>query len=225
MAKKAVVFDLDGTLLDSIEDLADSMNAVMDTLGLFSYSIEDYKSFVGDGPDILVTRSLPVDRRDEHTIRKGTELVGNEYKRRWADKSKPYPGIIELLIELRRKGLKIGVLSNKRHDFTEMVITHFFPGFSFDAVEGSGNKFPKKPDPSGALDIAKRFGLKPEEIIYCGDSDTDMKTAKSAGMLAIGALWGFRTSAELLECGAYAVIEKPSDILSYLDESKDKIKG
>lgn len=220
MPKKAVLFDLDGTLLDTIEDLADSMNAVMNELGCSPHSLEEYKIFVGDGPDVLVTRSLPVDRRDEHTIRKGTELIGNEYKRRWADKTRLYPGISELLQELRRKGLKIGILSNKRHDFMEMVISHFFPGFVFDAIEGSGSKFPKKPDPTGALDIARRFGLKPDEIIYCGDSDTDMMTAKAAGMLAIGALWGFRSREELLQHGAHAVIEKPLDILNYLDDSR-----
>jgi phosphoglycolate phosphatase len=216
MNYKAVIFDLDGTLLDSLEDLADSMNAVLESAGFPVHDVESYKYFVGDGMEKLVFRTLPEKHRDAGTIAKYTEKMKEEYSRRWNVKTKPYKGIAELLDMLTDKAIHMAVLSNKPDNFTKLIIKELLPKWNFRAVYGQRKSIPRKPDPSGALEIAGILGLQPREILYLGDTGTDMKTASNAGMYAVGALWGFREKEELIANGARAVINKPLDLLNLI---------
>lgn len=216
MPTHAVLFDLDGTLLDTIEDLADSLNAMLDALGAPGHAAEAYKHFVGDGIDVLVRRVLPEDRRNEATVARGIARAREEYGRRWQAKTRPYEGVPALLDALFARGLRVGILSNKPDDFTRLTVEALLPGWSFDLVWGVGEGVPKKPDPTGALRAAAALSVDPAAIVFCGDTNTDMRTAVAAGMRPVGALWGFRDEAELTESGAAAVIARPEDLLDLL---------
>lgn len=216
MSYEAVIFDLDGTLLDSIEDLADSMNNVLESQGLPTYDIEKYKYFVGDGMYNLVVRTLPPEKREKSFIDDCLAKMQEEYSNRWSKKTRPYPGVPQLLDKLCSLGFKMAVLSNKPHNFTETIVEKLLEPWSFDRVLGERRGIPKKPDPTGALEIADNFKLPPGKFLYLGDTNTDMKTAKAAGMYAVGVLWGFRDASELLENGADTLIEHPMDLLKIL---------
>lgn len=212
---KAVLFDLDGTLLDTLEDLGDSMNAVLLGLHLPQHSMDKYRYFVGDGVEELVRRCLPEDQRgDQALIARGLEAMKAEYGRRWDQKTRPYDGVTEMLKVLPQRGLQMAVFSNKPDHFTRAVVSRYFPDTPFAAVVGALPGVGKKPDPSGAIGIARRMRLDPSEFLYVGDTNTDMKTAVSAGMYPVGALWGFRTADELLASGAKVLIECPLDMLN-----------
>ena len=213
---KAVLFDLDGTLLDTIDDLAEAMNAVLTGQGFPTHDVEAYKYFVGDGIEMLARRALPAEHRNEATIARTVEGQRREYGKRWANKTRPYDGVPELLDALTARGLAIAVLSNKPDDFTRVVVKKFLPRWEFAAVRGEGDETPKKPDPRGALEIAARLNLQPAEILYVGDTSTDMQTACAAGMYAVGVLWGFRKADELLAGGAKTLIAHPLDLLKLL---------
>lgn len=220
MRYKAVLFDLDGTLLNSLEDLADSTNAVLARRGFACHELEKYKYFVGDGMYNLLRRALPAEQQDDAFIKQCVVEMKEEYSRHWGDKTKPYPGVIELLQSLREKGLKMAVLSNKPHEFTQVVIEKYFPGH-FDLAYGERTGIPRKPDPQGALDIAEAMQLAPAEFLYLGDTNTDMRTAVAAGMYAVGVLWGFRPAEEILAAGAKVLIQHPSELLKMLEEKQD----
>ncbi len=213
----AVVFDLDGTLLDTIEDLANSMNSVLSRFGFPGHDAEVYKYFVGDGVEKLVIRALPEDSRDETTVARCVSAMREEYGKRWAEKTRPYEGVPELLDSLTDRGIKMIVLSNKPDDFTKLVVANLLPSWRFELVVGARPSVPKKPDPAAALEIAERLEIPPQEFLYLGDTNTDMKTASAAGMYPVGALWGFRTADELIANGAEVVIEKPIDLLELLE--------
>jgi len=219
MGFKAVVFDLDGTLLDTIEDLTDSMNAALAAMGFPGRSIEEAKRMVGDGLDVFVRRALPDEARDDpRAAARLKEHMRSEYGIRRAVKTKPYEGIPALLEALGRREIPTAVLSNKPHQETVILIKKYFPGAEFRAVLGAREGVPPKPEPSAALEIARDFGLRPGEIIYLGDTNTDMQTAGAAGMFAVGALWGFRSAEELKSHGARVLLEKPLDLLSLLQD-------
>ncbi|HHV97247.1 MAG TPA: HAD family hydrolase [Clostridiaceae bacterium] len=213
---KAVIFDLDGTLLDTIEDLADSMNAVLAEAGYPLHGIQSYKYFVGKGMKNLVYNALPPEHRNEETIKVFTQKMKEEYAKRWNVKTRPYDGIPELLDILEVKRIDKAVLSNKPDNFTKIIIKELLPKWKFAVVFGERDSIPRKPDPTGALEIAHILNLKPHEILYLGDTGTDMKTAVSAGMYAVGALWGFREKDELIANGAKVVIEHPLELLNLL---------
>ncbi len=216
MSYKAVLFDLDGTLLDTLDDLADAANAALDRLGLPAHPLDAYKYFVGDGMRNLVLRTLPEDQRDEDTLVKTMEAFQEEYGRNWADKTRPYDGVAELLDALARRGVPKAVLSNKPHDFTQLCVARLLSKWSFAAVQGVSDTNPRKPDPTGALRIAERLGVTPADVLYAGDTNTDMQTATAAGMFAVGVTWGFRPAAELLAHGALALIDTPAELLGLL---------
>jgi len=216
MQYKAIIFDLDGTLLDTIEDLSDSMNAVLEKKGFPTHSVEEYKYFVGEGIHKLVERALPANLRNETSIKEYANLMRQEYKRRWNNKTRPYEGIPELLGKLTEKGILMTVLSNKADDFTKVIISELLPHWKFEVVFGERPNVPRKPDPTAALEIAGMLGLQPKDFILLGDSESDMITAAAAGMYGIGALWGFRTEDELISSGAKAVIQHPLDLLNFL---------
>ena len=213
MKYKAAIFDLDGTLLNSIDDLADSCNNALEKLGFPTHSRDCYKIFVGDGMRKLVERSLPEDNRDEETLAKCFDEMREQYSRAWAVKSQPYEGVIDMLKKIEQSGMKLAVLSNKPDDFTKLCVDRFLPNVDFTIVCGVCPDRPAKPDPTGALAIANEFGVAPADIIYLGDTNTDMQTANKAGMFAVGAVWGFRTKTELVEFGAQATIFHPLDFI------------
>lgn len=212
---KGVIFDLDGTLLDTLQDIADSGNAVLKKLKFPTHSIEDYKIFVGDGMANLACRALPEGHWDLDTITKCVKLVKAEYSKRWYKTTKPYEGIAELLDELKERKIKIAVLSNKPHEFTNASVLRFLKKWKFTVIAGAKDKEPRKPDPTVALKIAAKMKLSPKEVIFAGDSNADMLTAKAAGMYAVGVLWGFRGKKELIANGAKAVIKKPQELLKF----------
>lgn len=216
MKFKAVLFDLDGTLLDTLDDLADSMNASLRRFGFPPNTVDTYRYLVGDGLMNLVSRALPADHRDEATINEVVSAQWEEYSRNWANKTRPYEGIPELLDALQERGVVMCVLSNKPDDFTRLVVQKFLSKWKFAVVRGQDEDTPIKPDPSAANQIALRLGIANTKFLYVGDSNTDMRTANAAGMFAVGASWGFRRRDELLAAGAKALIEQPRELLTLL---------
>ncbi|HET6484776.1 MAG TPA: HAD-IA family hydrolase [Spirochaetia bacterium] len=217
MQRKAILFDLDGTLLDTLEDLGDSMNAVLSARGLPTHPLESYRYFVGDGVGELVRRALPADRAaDETLVHACTEGMRLEYDKRWHDKTRLYDGVGSLLDALTRAGVKLTVLSNKPDAFVRLIVQHYFAAWRFAAALGARPSVPRKPDPAAAIEISRLLRLAPSEFLYVGDTNTDMQTARAAGMFAVGALWGFRTQQELEESGAAAVAAHPMDVVSLL---------
>ncbi len=216
MNYQAVLFDLDGTLLDTIDDLADSMNAALEQLGCPGHGVDEHRFFVGDGVDTFAHRCLPEDRHDDRTITRCVELLREEYARRWNVKTRPYDGIAEMLNNLTARGLVLAVLSNKPDDFTKLCVEKILADWRFDVVQGVADGFAPKPDPTGALKVAETIGIAPGEFLYLGDTATDMKTAVAAGMYPVGALWGFRPAEELTANGAKTLIKHPTDLLKFL---------
>ncbi len=214
---KAAIFDLDGTLLDTLEDIADAANRVLVDKGFPAHNVDAYRYFVGDGIRILMSRVLPEERRDEDTIEECVWSFREVYSDNWNLKTRPYDGIPEMLDALTARGLKLAVLSNKPDDFAKKCVTELFQKWHFEVVLGYHSRIPPKPDPGGALQIAEQMDVPPEHILYLGDTDIDMKTAVTAGMFPVGALWGFRTLEELAKGGAKELIERPQDILGLLN--------
>lgn len=217
---RAVIFDMDGTLLDTLEDIADSMNAVLKEMGFPVHNIEAYKAFTGDGIVPLVERAFPPEFRDKETVQAGVEKMQKEYTLHWSSKTRPYDGIPELLDELVQRKIQMTILSNKLDRFTKLAARKFLSAWSFVQVKGITPLIPKKPAPYGALLIARDLGFSPEEFVYIGDTDVDMKTANAAGMFPVGALWGFRSREELIENGAKVVVETPLEVLRLFDNGK-----
>ena len=213
MKFKAAVFDLDGTLLDTLEDIADSMNSVLLKHDHPIHDIEPYKYFVGNGFRNLVIRTLPENIRSDSYVDACYLEVREEYAKRWNNKTKPYPGISEMLDGLSSKGLMLSVLSNKSDDFAKLMINQLLPRWKFHPVYGERSGIPKKPDPAAAIEIAGMLGVKPNECLYLGDTGIDMITASSAGMFAVGCLWGFRKADELLANGANVLVSEPLEVL------------
>jgi phosphoglycolate phosphatase len=207
------IFDLDGTLVDSLEDLADSVNVMLKNRNYPEHHIDEYRYFVGDGIFALIERALPHDRTfDDGTIRSCLREVDAEYDRRWNVKTRPYQGIPDLLHALENQGLSLSVLSNKPHKFVSVVIPHFFPDNRFKYILGARDGIPRKPDPYAALEISNGSGVLPSQCVYIGDSNVDMKTGKSAGMYTVGVNWGFRHKDELIDSGADIVVDYPDEI-------------
>jgi len=216
MKYKAVLFDLDGTLLDTLQDIAESVNKALHQLGFPQHELTAYKYFVGDGREALAVHSLPELHRDDTTVRKLVDLINTEYAKCWPEHTHPYQGIAALLDALTIRNFKLAILTNKEHELSQEMVSETLSRWHFDVVVGASPLAPKKPDPTVALQIARRLEIHPAEIVYLGDSDIDMKTAIGAGMYPVGASWGFRTRDELVAAGAEALIEHPSDLLRFL---------
>ena len=216
MKYRAVLFDLDGTLLNTLQDIADSVNKGLAYLGFPQHRTETYKGLIGEGRDVLVLRALPENHRDNDMGQKLLTNVNAEYAIHWADHTRPYPGIPELLDTLITNGIKIAVLSNKADDLTNICVTRLLSRWGFALIAGSKPSVPNKPDPTAALQIAKQLDIRPSQFLYLGDSGIDMKTANSAGMYPVGALWGFRSAKELLAAGAKTLIAYPEELLYFL---------
>lgn len=217
MKLEAVVFDLDGTLLDTLADIADAMNAALRRMGFPGHETAAYKYLTGDGVHALAERSVPEQAKSETTLAACIREFRQEYAGRWGTKTRPYPGITGLLAELSRRRLKLSVLSNKLDEFARRAVRDFLPDFDFTLVIGAKPDLPPKPDPAGALLIARGLDIPPAGIIYLGDTGVDMQTAVRAGMYPVGVLWGFRDEKELREHGAKAVISSPLELLGLID--------
>lgn len=217
MSYKAAIFDLDGTLLDTLDDLADSGNSMLATRGFPTHQTDAFRHFVGDGVRVLLERILPEDARDETTIAECTEVYREAYMERWNAKTKPYDGIPEMLDELVRREIKLAVLSNKPHDFTLLCIKEFVGQWPWNTILGMREGVPKKPDPAGGFEVAQQLQVAPEDCLYIGDTSVDMETANAAGFHAVGVLWGFRDRTELEASGAKTIIDHPRHLLDLLD--------
>ncbi|WP_031388021.1 HAD family hydrolase [Desulfonatronum thiodismutans] len=214
---QGIIFDLDGTLLDTLEDLADAVNTVLTNHHWPTHPLDAYRRFVGNGVTTLIRRAMPEDeRREERRVAEIVSEMREVYARGWANKTKPYPGIDPLLNALRERGVPMTILSNKPHDATAAMVDHFFPTNLFQLVMGARPDKPRKPDPTTALETSMHLGLPPEAILFLGDSDVDMHTANAAGMTSLGAAWGFRGTEELLAAGARAVLRSPKELLDWL---------
>lgn len=216
MKFKAVIFDLDGTLLNTLEDLADATNCVLRNLGYPEHRLQTYKYFVGSGIQTLVNRALPETERDEENIGRCVALMISEYARRSTNKSSAYPGIPELLEGLTARGYDINILSNKKDEMTQQIVAKLLAPWPFNIVLGARAETPKKPDPTAALNIAAKIGFSPEEILFLGDTAIDMQTAHASGMYGIGVLWGFRPAEELIAGGARMLLHNPQDLLPWI---------
>lgn len=213
---KAVLFDLDGTLLDTLDDLAAAANRVLDAQGLPVHPVDAYRYFVGDGIAVLAERILPASLRSPETIAATVAAFQNEYANNWNDRSAPYAGVPAMLDQLIAANLRLSILSNKPDAFTRLCVEQLLPQWRFDPLLGQRPGVAKKPDPAGAFEVAARLGLGPAEILYVGDTAVDMRTAVAAGMDAVGVLWGFRGADELRQAGAWRLISRPEELVSLL---------
>jgi len=210
----AVLFDLDGTLADTLADLANATNWALGELHCPTHSVDSYRYKVGDGVRELCARALPADRQDllNDTVR----LMRARYNEHGFELTRLYPGISELIAALTGRRYRLAVLSNKPEDFTKGMIAHYFQPSPFAVVRGQLPNVPLKPDPTAALQIARELGVAPTRWLYVGDTNTDMRTATAASMTPVGALWGFRDRQELAESGARHLVTKPEEVLDLL---------
>jgi phosphoglycolate phosphatase len=216
MKCQAVIFDLDGTLLDTLQDIADSVNRVLAARGLTGHAIDAFRTFVGDGSAVLVARALPEDQRRPEIIDSCLQGFLDDYHRNWDRATRPYDGILDLLVQLQDRQIKMAVVTNKPHRFTASMMARYFGQFHIHPVLGQQDGIPKKPDPHQALAAAAQMGVAPSACFFVGDSAIDIQTARSAAMQPIGAGWGFRTAAELLDAGALTVLGHPLELLDWL---------
>ncbi len=222
MLYKAVIFDLDGTLLDTISDITDSVNAALKKLNHKEFCEDEYKYFAGKGIDELIYAAIAkgkIDASEFNNIKAG---YIREYASKHNSKTKLFPGIMELLENLRKNNISVNVLSNKPHFQTETVLEHYFKDFKFDLAFGKKPEYKIKPNPESALEMVKLLGLTTNDILYVGDTNTDIETAKNANFDSIGVLWGFRDEEELVKSGADFIVDKPKNILKIaLGEGND----
>lgn len=214
--KKLVIFDLDGTLVNTIADLADSVNYALQTLGYPAQPYEKFPYFVGNGIYKLIERALPPESRDEQTIRSVKAVFMDYYMLHNTDKSTVYDGVGELLRALAGKGVALAVASNKVHEATVAMIARLFPGIGFACVLGQRDGVPTKPNPAIVAEILQTASATPSETLYVGDSGVDMQTAHNAGITAVGVTWGLRPVEELRQNAADIIIDSPMELLEYL---------
>jgi phosphoglycolate phosphatase len=218
---QAVIFDLDGTLLDTLEDIAAAANSALREEGFPEHPLDAYRRFVGNGVAILMQRALPESNLQPEQIERCAERFRDVYRDHWNLRTQLYPGINELLSELRARHLQLGVLSNKPHEFTLQCVTTYFPTDWFTCVFGQREGIPHKPDPAGVHEILDHMQVAPEHCLFVGDSAVDMQTARGAGLTAIGVSWGFRSRDELLEHGAARIIDHPHELLALVGARND----
>lgn len=213
---KAVIFDLDGTLTDTLGDLADAVNFVLSKNGYPTHKTEEYRYFVGTGSYNLVKKASPNNVSEEKLLSMVEEFLAY-YKEHYLDRTKVYDGVTDMLSALKQRGIGLGVCSNKIQNMTEKVCKRFFDGI-FKYVLGQNDDFPLKPDPAAPLWIAERLGAKPSEVAFVGDSGSDMVTAKNGGFIAVGVSWGFRTADELRDNGSDYIIDKAEELINILEK-------
>lgn len=218
MRTKLVIFDLDGTILNTIADLADSTNYALGQLGYPQRPLEEYPFMVGNGVRKLFERALPEGERTEENVERVRRLFVPYYDVHNIDSSRPYEGIGELLHRLRERGLEVAVASNKYQSAVRKLVACFFPDISFAAVLGQREGVPVKPDPTIVFDIMRETGVTAGEVLYVGDSGVDMLTAARAGVTACGVTWGFRPRTELEALQPAYIVDRPMEVLACLSE-------
>jgi len=219
MNYSGILFDLDGTLVNTLDDVADAMNRVLESRGFPLHSVQSYRDRIGWGSRVLVEKALPAEHgdngfEDENLVEACLAEFLADYAAHPVVKARLYPGIPELLDELEHKGVPKLILSNKTEPIVHQVVDACLDGWTFLKAWGNVDWRPRKPDPQGVIDICSQVDLDPKDILYIGDSEIDMETAVRAGCLPVGVLWGFRDREELVASGAKILAEHPSDILN-----------
>ena len=214
---KLAIFDLDGTLLNTIADLALSTNFALSKLGYETHAIEKFNMMVGNGIDKLFERALPEGQKSKENIAKMREIFVDYYAEHLTDESTPYDGIMELLQELKQRNIKLAIATNKYQAGTDVLVKHFFNDVPFLEVLGQRQGIPTKPDPHIIDEILERIPVRKEEVLYIGDSDVDMMTAQNAQVIGCGVSWGFRPVDELKAHKPQYIVDHPKDILNIID--------
>ncbi len=220
MVYRAAVFDLDGTLLNTLADLADSGNELLASYGMAPHPEPAFRYFVGNGSRKLMERILP--GKSPEQIDEALGRYKAIYEKHLTAKTTPYEGISETLSALKVRGVRMAVCTNKHISAAEALIRKYFPADTFDTFEGDRPGVPRKPDPAHVRIVLEKMGVRPEETVYLGDSGVDMQTAVNAGALPVGVLWGFREKDELMENGAQILLSKPSELLEKVDFVKNE---
>lgn len=215
MQHKAAIFDLDGTLVDSLVDIAASANHVLSHYNLPAIEVDKFRYLAGQGADALLGDSLG-DKQAGH-LEEAVALWHKYYGQHKYDNTKPFDGIDSMLTSLAKRGLKLAILSNKPDGPTKEVVAHLLGKHNFATVRGKVEQFPPKPDPASAKKLVKDLGLAPEQCLYVGDTKADMLTGKRTGLFTVGVTWGFRSREELVANGADVLINQPEELLKYVD--------
>lgn len=216
---KLAIFDLDGTLLNTIDDLADACNYALQSQGFPEHTADAYKQFVGNGAHNLILRAMPPAYRDTAATGKVEAVFHAQYADHAQDKTWPYPGIISALTALRVAEVRVAVLSNKPDTYTGKLVEQYFPGLA-DVVFGQRDGVPIKPDPTAVEEILHIMGCDPGDAVYIGDTGVDIQTGRAAGMDTIGVAWGFRTREELETNGASVIIDKTEDLIKIIVDNQ-----
>jgi phosphoglycolate phosphatase len=212
----AVLFDLDGTLLDTLADIGAAANAVLEQAGHPPHPLDAYRRFIGSGVQTLFARALPETARTDATIEACAAGFQTAYAARWNVATRLYAGIAELLDALTAHGARMAVLSNKPDGFTRQCVEHYLAAWDFEVVFGERPGIPRKPDPTSALEIVRIMGIAPERFLYLGDTAIDIQTARAAGMYPVGVAWGFRPVEELQAAGAARIVEAPTEVVDLI---------
>ena len=216
---KAVLFDLDGTLLNTLADIGNAVNQVLSNRGYPTHPVTQYRSFIGDGWEMLVKRALPEAASTRDRVMACVEESMAVYAKTWDATTTPYDGIPELLNYLTQKGIRLAVLSNKPHVFTRQYVDKLLAAWTFEKVIGVSSRVPKKPDPAGALRIVTEMNIDTKKCLFIGDSGVDMQTAAAVGIFSVGAAWGFKPEVELMENGCRFLARHPLDVPSLMPPS------
>jgi phosphoglycolate phosphatase len=211
---KAAIFDLDGTLLNTLDDLADAMNEALRQAGFPTHSADSYKLMIGKGVNNLVRRALPRDKQG--LVEKTLRAMRDNYAKNSTHKTKIYPGMRETLLKLHQSGIKLAVLTNKDQTFSVRIVEHYFGKNMFRLIWGAEPGRPIKPDPHALIQLLEHFKAGPAEAVFVGDSGVDMDVARAAGVDSVGVTWGFRDRNELVEHGARTIIDKPQELLKLI---------
>jgi phosphoglycolate phosphatase len=222
MSYRGILFDLDGTLLNTLDDIADSVNLVLASSGFMQHPVDSFRFFVGGGASQLMEQALPPEHRDPFQVEKAVKEFEERYAENWHKKTALYAEIPELLEELHLQGYALAILSNKPSGFTQLCFQRYLQKWPFHPVWGQRDGIPLKPDPQGALEVARTLKIPPQDFLYLGDSATDIWTAQGAGMTPVGVLWGFRLRQELQDAGALHLLQNPLELLSLLQKMTQK---
>jgi phosphoglycolate phosphatase len=209
--KQGLIFDLDGTLVDSLQGIAASLNLALTASGLPTHPSEAVRGFIGNGARILIQRAAPADA-DVALLDTLEQAFKADYDRTWSTGTSVYEGVTGLLEALQKRGYPLAVLSNKPHPFTVAMVSQMFPGIRFSSVLGQRAGIPHKPDPAGAIEIAGALRRLPENCAVIGDSTMDIETAHNAGMRAVAVTWGFHDRGRLIAAGADAMVDTPAEL-------------
>ncbi len=219
---KAIIFDLDGTLLDTLEDIAISCNHVLEHFGTAPLEVKEYKELLGQGASKLVQDLLPTLSKQEHE--NALVVFEKHYTKQFTKHTKMYENINKMLTFFQVRGIKMAILSNKPNSFTKKCVTKYLNKWDFSAVYGIREGVPRKPDPAGAYEILKELQVEPSECLFVGDMNIDMMTANSAGIASIGVLWGFSDEENLASHGADFIVNNPEDIIHLFEIINKKEK-